>query len=81
MHLIYVGTIILADMKETNTMYARIVLILLAVNLAFTGYAVLRLSESQQEQIDTIGTSVTAAPSTTPRSTEETSPTDDPQSE
>lgn len=68
-------------MKETNTMYARIVLILLAVNLAFTGYAVLRLSESQQEQIDTIGTSVTAAPSTTPRSTEETSPTDDPQSE
>ena len=41
-------------MKETSTTYARIVLILLAINMAFTGYAVYRLSDSQQAQIDSI---------------------------
>jgi len=41
-------------MKETSTTYARIVLILLAINMAFTGYAVYRLSESQQAQIDSV---------------------------
>lgn len=39
-------------MKETSTTYARIVMVLLAVNMAFTGYAVYRLSDLQQEQID-----------------------------
>ncbi len=39
-------------MKETSTTYARIVMILLAINMAFTGYAVYRLSDLQQEQID-----------------------------
>ena len=38
-------------MKE-NTLYARIVMVLLAINMAFTGYAVYRLSDLQQEQID-----------------------------
>ena len=38
-------------MKETSTTYARIVMILLAINMAFTGYAVYRLSDLQQEQI------------------------------
>ena len=39
-------------MKEASTTYARIVMVLLAVNMAFTGYAVYRLSDLQQEQID-----------------------------
>ena len=39
-------------MKETSTTYARIVMVLLAVNMAFTGYAVYGLSDLQQEQID-----------------------------
>lgn len=39
-------------MKETSTTYARIVMVLLAINMAFTGYAVYRLSDLQQEQID-----------------------------
>jgi|TARA_R110000744_G_scaffold69352_1_gene140742 hypothetical protein len=41
-------------MKETSITYARIVLILLAINMAFTGYAVYRLSETQQAQIDSV---------------------------
>lgn len=61
-------------MKETSTTYARIVMILLAINMAFTGYAVYRLSDLQQEQID----SATGVPTqeytdTTPQISEEDS--------
>ena len=57
-------------MKETSTTYARIVMVLLAVNMAFTGYAVYRLSDLQQEQID----SATGAPSSDEEAIVQTSP-------
>jgi len=37
-------------MTEVNTTYARIVLILLAVNLLFTGYVVTRISSVSEAQ-------------------------------
>ena len=37
-------------MTEVNTSYARIVLILLAVNLLFTGYVVTRISSVSEAQ-------------------------------
>ena len=58
-------------MKETSTTYARIVMVLLAVNMAFTGYAVYRLSDLQQEQID----SATGAPSSDEETIVQTPPT------
>lgn len=58
-------------MKEISTTYARIVMVLLAVNMAFTGYAVYRLSDLQQEQID----SATGAPSSDEENIVQSSPT------
>ena len=58
-------------MKETSTTYARIVMVLLAINMAFTGYAVYRLSDLQQEQID----SATGAPSSDEEAIVQTPPT------
>jgi uncharacterized protein YpmS len=37
-------------MTEVNTTYARIVLILLAVNLLFTGYVVTRITSTSEAQ-------------------------------
>ena len=59
-------------MKE-NTLYARIVMVLLAVNVAFTGYVVYRLNGTTQEQIDSV--SQTETTQTTPTTTQETQPT------
>ena len=58
-------------MKETSTTYARIVMVLLAVNMAFTGYAVYRLSDLQQAQID----SAVGAPSSDEEAIVQTPPT------
>ena len=76
-------------MKE-NTLYARIVMVLLAVNVAFTGYVVYRLNGTTQEQIDSVSqatpstsevqatteTDGTTAPATEERTTDEIVPTD-----
>ena len=63
-------------MKE-NTLYARIVMVLLAVNVAFTGYVVYRLNGTTQEQIDSVSqtTETTQTTQTTPTTTQETQPT------
>tara|TARA_R100000329_G_scaffold144973_1_gene130099 strand:- start:184 stop:396 length:213 start_codon:yes stop_codon:yes gene_type:complete len=60
-------------MKE-NTLYARIVMVLLAVNVAFTGYVVYRLNGTTQEQIDSVS-QTTETTQTTPTTTQETQPT------
>lgn len=62
-------------MKE-NTLYARIVMVLLAVNVAFTGYVVYRLNDTTQEQIDSVSqtTSPTSGSQATTR-TDGTTPT------
>jgi len=66
-------------MKE-NTLYARIVMVLLAVNVAFTGYVVYRLNDTTQEQIDSVSQTpsptsgsqaTTRTDGTTPTATEE----------
>lgn len=69
-------------MKE-NTLYARIVMVLLAVNVAFTGYVVYRLNDTTQDQIDSVSqtpattTTTTAEPQTqTVRTTDEIAPTE-----
>ena len=76
-------------MKE-NTLYARIVMVLLAVNVAFTGYVVYRLNGTTQEQIDSVSqttpstsevqattkTDGTTPPATEERTTDEIVPTD-----
>tara|TARA_R100000278_G_scaffold67558_1_gene53790 strand:- start:703 stop:936 length:234 start_codon:yes stop_codon:yes gene_type:complete len=76
-------------MKE-NTLYARIVMVLLAVNVAFTGYVVYRLNGTTQEQIDSVSqttpsvsevqttteTDGTTDPATEERTTDEIVPTD-----
>ena len=76
-------------MKE-NTLYARIVMVLLAVNVAFTGYVVYRLNGTTQEQIDSVSqttpsasevqttteTDGTTDPATEERTTDEIIPTD-----
>ena len=76
-------------MKE-NTLYARIVMVLLAVNVAFTGYVVYRLNGTTQEQIDSVSqttpsvsevqttteTDSTTDPATEERTTDEIVPTD-----
>ena len=76
-------------MKE-NTLYARIVMVLLAVNVAFTGYVVYRLNDTTQDQIDSVsqttpptsevqtstGTGDTTPPATEERTTDEIVPTD-----
>jgi len=76
-------------MKE-NTLYARIVMVLLAVNVAFTGYVVYRLNDTTQDQIDSVSqttppvsevqtttrTDGTTAPATEERTTDEIVPTD-----
>ena len=64
--------IISLDMKE-NTLYARIVMVLLAVNVAFTGYVVYRLNDTTQDQIDSV--SQTETTQTTPAVRQETQPT------
>ena len=62
-------------MKE-NTLYARIVMVLLAVNVAFTGYVVYRLNGTTQEQIDSVSQAeTTQTTQTTPTTTQETQPT------
>ena len=64
-------------MKE-NTLYARIVMVLLAVNVAFTGYVVYRLNGTTQEQIDSVSQTTETTqttPTTTPTTTQETQPT------
>ena len=62
-------------MKE-NTLYARIVMVLLAVNVAFTGYVVYRLNGTTQEQIDSVSqTTETTQTTPTPTATKETQPT------
>ena len=66
-------------MKE-NTLYARIVMVLLAVNVAFTGYVVYRLNSTTQEQIDSVSqtettTQTTRTTQTTPVADQETQPT------
>jgi len=38
-----------------KTTYARVAMLLLALNFCLTGYCVLSLTKSQQEQIDAIG--------------------------
>lgn len=76
-------------MKE-NTLYARIVMVLLAVNVAFTGYVVYRLNGTTQEQIDSVSQTTpsvsevqtttesdgTTDPATEERTTDEIVPTD-----
>ena len=69
-------------MKE-NSLYARIVMVLLAVNVAFTCYVVYRLNATPQDQIDSVSqspattTTTTAAPQTqTVRTTDEIAPTE-----
>ncbi len=76
-------------MKE-NTLYARIVMVLLAVNVAFTGYVVYRLNDTTQDQIDSVSqttqpvseaqtatrTDRATAPATEERTTDEIVPTD-----
>lgn len=76
-------------MKE-NTLYARIVMVLLAVNVAFTGYVVYRLNDTTQDQIDSVSqttpsvsevqttteTDGTTDPATEERTTDEIVPTD-----
>ena len=76
-------------MKE-NTLYARIVMVLFAVNVAFTGYVVYRLNDTTQDQIDSVsqttppvsevqtttGTDGTTATATEERTTDEIVPTD-----
>ena len=63
-------------MKE-NTLYARIVMVLLAVNVAFTGYVVYRLNSTTQEQIDSVSQTETTTQTTqtTPVADQETQPT------
>ena len=64
-------------MKE-NTLYARIVMVLLAVNVAFTGYVVYRLNGTTQEQIDSVSNTVVTqseTTQTTPTTNQETQPT------
>lgn len=63
-------------MKE-NTLYARIVMVLLAVNVAFTGYVVYRLNSTTQEQIDSVSQTetTTRTTQTTPVADQETQPT------
>tara|TARA_Y100000004_G_C8810124_1_gene367291 strand:+ start:46 stop:267 length:222 start_codon:yes stop_codon:yes gene_type:complete len=63
-------------MKE-NTLYARIVMVLLAVNVAFTGYVVYRLNSTTQEQIDSVSQTETTAQTTqtTPVTDQQTQPT------
>ena len=64
-------------MKE-NTLYARIVMVLLAVNVAFTGYVVYRLNGTTQEQIDSVSNTVvtqSGTTQTTPATNQETQPT------
>ena len=62
-------------MKE-NTLYARIVMVLLAVNVAFTGYVVYRLNSTTQEQIDSVSQTETTAQTTqtTPVADQQTQP-------
>jgi len=66
-------------MKE-NTLYARIVMILLAINVAFTGYVIHRLNNVTQEQLDSVtGNGVTKTPreeSSQENTSTETPPTD-----
>jgi hypothetical protein len=76
-------------MKE-NTLYARIVMVLLAVNVAFTGYVVYRLNGTTQEQIDSVSQTTpstsevqatteadgTTAPATEEQTTDEIVPRD-----
>jgi uncharacterized membrane protein len=64
-------------MKE-NTLYARIVMVLLAVNVAFTGYVVYRLNGTTQEQIDSVSqtTPSTGLQHTDITTTDEIVPTD-----
>jgi len=59
-------------MKE-NTLYARIVMVLLAVNVAFTGYVVYRLNGTTQEQIDSVS-QTTETTQNTPAVRQETQP-------
>ena len=61
-------------MKE-NTLYARIVMVLLAVNVAFTGYVVYRLNGTTQEQIDSVSQTTETTQTTPTTTTQETQPT------
>ena len=47
-------------MTQVNTTYARIVLILLAVNLLFTGYVVTRITSTSEAQQVTVPAKVQA---------------------
>ena len=47
-------------MTQVNTTYARIVLILLAVNLLFTGYVVMRITSTSEAQQVTVPAKVQA---------------------
>ena len=47
-------------MTQVNTTYARIVLILLAVNLLFTGYVVTRVTSTSEAQQVTVPAKVQA---------------------
>jgi len=48
-------------MTQVNTTYARIVLILLAVNLLFTGYVVTRITSTSEAQQVTVPAKVQPA--------------------
>tara|TARA_B100000085_G_scaffold32729_1_gene26977 strand:- start:160 stop:393 length:234 start_codon:yes stop_codon:yes gene_type:complete len=65
-------------MKE-NTLYARIVMVLLAVNVAFTGYVVYRLNGTTQEQIDSVSQTTPSVPEV--QTTTESDGTTDPATE
>ena len=51
-------------MTQVNTTYARIVLILLAVNLLFTGYVVTRITSTSEAQEVTVPAKVEASDET-----------------
>ena len=57
-------------MTQVNTTYARIVLILLAVNLLFTGYVVTRITSTSEAQQVTVPAKVQTADES-PLATEE----------
>ena len=57
-------------MTQVNTTYARIVLILLAVNLLFTGYVVTRITSTSEAQEVTVPARVQTADES-PLATEE----------